>query len=148
MFDLSPFRKRTDELFNHVEKVFDEMFNDCNLPILSEQMKSLRSEFTEGKDAYFVEVGLPGFSKEDIQINLENNKLTILAKRDERNEMRDKDDQIIRYQRQFGQFVRQFYVPNIDRGRVEAKLDKGLLKIKLPKLTLGDSGSPKRIDID
>ncbi|PKC50854.1 hypothetical protein RhiirA1_485174 [Rhizophagus irregularis] len=95
MFDLSPFRKRTDELFNHVEKVFDEMFKDSNFPILSEQMKSLRSEFTEGKDAYFVEVGLPGFSKEDIQINLENNKLTIFAKHDERNEMRDKDDQII-----------------------------------------------------
>ncbi|BDH60752.1 heat-shock protein Hsp20 [Lysinibacillus sp. PLM2] len=148
MFDLSPFRQRTDELFNHVEKVFAEMLNESNFPILSEQMKSLRSEFTEGKDAYFVEVGVPGFAKEDIQINLENNKLTIFAKRDERNEMRDKDDQIIRYQRQFGQFVRQFYVRNIDQDRVKAQLDKGLLKIKLPKLTLGDTGNLKRIEID
>ena len=147
MFDLRPFNRRNEDLFERFRKAFDDVFNQDFLPTLSEDFKSLRTDITESKDAYVVQADLPGFSQDDIQIDIENNQLTIRAKRDDTMEERDEDNRIIRKERHFGEFVRSFYIDNVDQEKIEATLDNGVLKIILPKITPDDNGPSKRIQI-
>lgn len=147
MFDLRPFRRRNDDLFERFKSVFDDMFNQDFLPAFGNDFKSLRTDITETKDAYIVQADLPGFSKDDIQIDIENNYLTIRAKRDDRIEERDEKDRIIRKERHFGEFYRSFYVNDIDQDRIEAELENGVLKITLPKITPDDESPSRRIQI-
>lgn len=147
MFELRPFNRRRDDIMERFTKVFDDVFNQDFFPSVSRDYQSLRTDITESNDAYFVEADLPGFSKDDIRIEIENNQLTIRAKREDEKEERDKDDRIIRKERHFGEFVRSFYVENIDQDRVDATLENGVLKITLPKLKPDKDGPAKWVEI-
>ena len=147
MFELRPFNRRRDDIMERFTKVFDDVFNQDFFPSVSKDYQSLRTDITESNDAYLVEADLPGFSKDDIQIEIENNQLTIRAKREDEKEERDKDDRIIRKERHFGEFVRSFYVENIDQDRVDATLENGVLKITLPKLKPDKDGAARWIEI-
>ncbi|MFC5541620.1 MAG: Hsp20/alpha crystallin family protein [Bacilli bacterium] len=147
MFDLRPFRRKNEDLFERFKKAFEDVFDDDFLPDLGPDFKSLRTDITETKDAYIVQADLPGFNKEDIQIDIDNNYLTIRAKRDDHTEERDENDRVIRKERHFGEFYRSFYINDVDQERIEAELDNGVLKITLPKLHPGDDGNSKRIQI-
>lgn len=147
MFELRPFNRRRDDIMERFTKVFDDVFNQDFFPSVSRDYQSLRTDITESNDAYFVEADLPGFSKDDIRIEIENNQLTIRAKREDEKEERDKDDRIIRKERHFGEFVRSFYVENIDQDRVDATLENGVLKITLPKLKPDKDGAARWIEI-
>ncbi|MFC5559773.1 Hsp20/alpha crystallin family protein [Ureibacillus thermophilus] len=147
MFDLRPFRRRNEDLFERFKKVFDDVFENDFLPDLGQDFKSLRTDITETKDAYIVQADLPGFNKDDVQIDIENNYLTIRAKRDDQTEERDENDRIIRKERHFGEFYRSFYIHDVDQDRIEAELENGVLKITLPKLQPGDDSSSRRIQI-
>jgi HSP20 family protein len=131
MFDLIPFRKRNEDLVSRMFKSFYDVFNQNDL--LDDKLNTFKTDITETKDAYLLEAELPGFDKEDITIDIYNNQLTIRAKKDEIEETRDKDDKVIRKERYYGELVRQFYVDNIIEDEIQAKLDKGVLKIKIPK---------------
>lgn len=147
MFQLRPFNRRNVDAFDKFSQFFDEMFNQDFLPSLNGKLSSLRTDITETKDAYLVEADLPGFTKENIQIEMNNNQLTIRAKRDDQTETKDENDKIIRQERHFGEFVRSFYVDNVDQDRIEAKLENGVLKITLPKQEPDEKEPAKRIDI-
>lgn len=147
MFDLMPFRKRNEDLFERFRKAFEDVFNDDFLPDLGSNFKSFRTDITETKDAYIVQADLPGFNKEDIQIDISNNYLTIRAKRDDRTEERDENDRVIRRERHFGEFYRSFYINDVDQDKIEAELINGVLKITLPKITPNDDSSSRRIQI-
>lgn len=144
MFDLIPFR-RNDDVFERMMKTFNEMF-DANALAPFADANSFRTDITEKEDAYLVEAELPGFSKEDITIDVRNNELTIRAKRDQMEESKDEKNKVIRQERRYGEFVRKFYVDNINEDEISATLDNGVLKIHIPKKTKeGTSG--KRIQI-
>lgn len=147
MFELRPFSRRTEDLMERFTKAFDDVFDHDFLPSLGKDFKALRTDITESNDAYHVQADLPGFSKDNIEIEIENNQLTIRAKREDDMEERDEDDRIIRKERHFGEFVRSFYVENIDQNKVSAKLEDGVLKITLPKLQPDVDGKAKRIKI-
>ncbi|MEJ9281603.1 MULTISPECIES: Hsp20/alpha crystallin family protein [Ureibacillus] len=147
MFDLRPFRRKNEDLFERFKNAFDEVFNDDFLPAFGRDFQSLRTDITETKDAYVVQADLPGFNKEDIQIDINNNYLTIRAKRDDQTEERDEKDRIIRKERHFGEFYRSFYINDVDQDKIEAELNNGVLKITLPKITPDDEGPSKRIQI-
>lgn len=102
--------------------------------MLQKDFKSLRVDIAESNDASYVKVDLPGFVKDNVNIEIEKNQLTIRAKREDDSEKRDEDDRIIRKERPFGEYVRSFYIENIDEKKVDAILEDGVLKITLPKL--------------
>lgn len=147
MFDLRPFGGREDDVFSRFKNAFDDVFNQDFLPALGKESNSLRTDITETNDAYIVKADLPGFSKDNIYIDVERNRLTIRAKREDHTEERDENDRVIRQERHFGEFYRSFYVNDIDQDKVDAALEDGVLKITLPKLNPGDDRQTKRIDI-
>ena len=110
------------------------------------EVKSFRTDITETKNAYLVEAELPGFAKEDITIDVNSNQLTIRAKREQLEETKDKYDKIIRKERHYGEFLRQFYVDNIKEDDIKAKLEDGVLKIEIPK-NISQESKGKQIEI-
>lgn len=145
MFDLTPFRRMSD-LFDEMEKSFNQIFDTRrNFGSLDIGLNSFRTDVLEEEDAYYVVADLPGFTKDDITIEFEDNRLTIRAKRDEQLEQKDETKNYIRKERRYGEFVRSFYVENIKQDEIRAKLENGVLRVKLPKI---EPSKPKRKTID
>ena len=88
----------------------------------------------EDADHLYVEAELPGFRKEDVDITLENQTLTIQAqRREEKKEDGKKGDWLLR-ERRYSQFLRSFTLPpTVSDQKVDAKLHDGVLTITLDK---------------
>ena len=70
-------------------------------------------------------------NKEDINIDYNNNYLTISATRN--NEHEEKKDNYIRRERSYGSVSRGFYINNVNKEAIKAKFDNGVLNVHLPK---------------
>ena len=88
----------------------------------------------EDGDHLYVEAELPGFKKEEIDITLENQTLTISAERREDQKQNGNTGDYLLRERRFTRFARSFTLPpTVDDQSVEAKLVDGILKITLNK---------------
>ena len=135
MFGLVPFKFNNGE--NHKGLTINDMFNDFfNNDMLSEfnSSGSFKTDIKETPEEYVVHAELPGVKKEDINIDYNNNYLTISATRS--NESEEKKDNYIRRERSYGSVSRGFYISNVDKNSIKAKFDNGVLNIELPKKEL------------
>ena len=97
----------------------------------------------ETEDAYVLEAELPGFTTEDLDIELVENRLTLRGERKPPSEV--KEEQYRRHERTYGSFERSFLLPAvIERDKVTAEMHHGVLTLRLPK---SDLAKPKRIPI-
>ena len=97
----------------------------------------------ETTESYVVKAELPGISKEDVQITVENNVLTLKGER--RFEKDETKENYHRIERTYGAFARSFTLPTrVDHEGVQAKFDNGVLTITVPKAA---EAKPKRIEI-
>ena len=69
--------------------------------------------------------------KDNIDINLQNNYLTISAKRED--QVEENKDNYVRRERSYGEFKRSFYFDNIDEDNIKASFNDGVLHLQLPK---------------
>lgn len=105
---------------------------------------TLRSDIQETDNSYIVDIEIPGFNKEDLTIEVEDDVLTISAETKKEKEETEKN--YVRKERYSGKFVRSFKFDNVDTDAVTAKYDKGILTVELPKVQ--KSASKKGIKID
>lgn len=96
----------------------------------------------ETKDEYVFLAELPGWTRDQVSINFENQTLTLAGQR----ELPNGDGrQYHRVEGFYGQFTRSFTVPGIvDFGKVEAEMKNGLLTIHLPKR---EEAKPRQIEV-
>lgn len=145
MFDMIPFRKnnitKKDDFFTQFLKNF---FDDDFVTTMNNMHNNFKVDLKETNENYLIEADLPGIKKESIDIDFDNNHLTISAKRDESTE--DTKENYVKRERHFGEFKRSFYVNNIDESKIEASFNDGVLKITLPKLNKDDD-KKRKIDI-
>ncbi|MCB1057070.1 MAG: Hsp20/alpha crystallin family protein [Acidobacteria bacterium] len=100
-------------------------------------------DIRETEDAYLVNAELPGMKKEDVQITLENNVLTVGGER--RFEGDEKDQGFHRRERAYGKFLRSFALPKrVDSEKIAAKFRDGVLEISVPKMA---EARPRQITI-
>ena len=86
----------------------------------------------ETEAAYEVHVAVPGLSKEDFKIELNDRQLTISGERKFETEKKEKNYRAV--ETQFGSFRRSFALPeNVDAGRINAKYNNGILELTIPK---------------
>lgn len=91
-------------------------------------------EMLEKTDKFVVRADLPGMKKEDVDISVSDNNLTIKGERKTESETKEEDYYCC--ERSYGSFFRSISLPsNIDADKVSASLDEGVLEIKLPKTT-------------
>jgi len=99
----------------------------------------------EGEFAYHVEVDLPGVKKEDIEISVEKNIVTLSGERNTSKEL--KKDDYYKVESQYGKFERSFSLPeNTDVENIRAETTDGVLEVIIPKLEIEDK-KPKKIEI-
>jgi HSP20 family protein len=106
-------------------------FNDDFLTPFGNMGNAFRVDLRETENEYIVEADLPGVKKGDITLQYENQYLTISAKRDETQEV--KDENYVRRERRYGQFQRSIYVDNVMDNKIDAKFNDGVLTVTLPK---------------
>jgi len=86
----------------------------------------------KGSDAFVIEVDLPGVDKNDIELSVEDNILTVKAVRKMKNEVKKEDYYLC--ESNFGLISRSFVLPEgIDRDKIDAKYEDGRLIITLEK---------------
>ncbi len=111
--------------------LFDDFFDDEFFP--RKERNLMKTDIREKKDKYIVDVDLPGFSKENIQLSLENGYLNIHAKMDKNEEKKD-EEKFIRRERFMGECTRSFYLgEEIKEEDINAEFKDGILKITIPK---------------
>ena len=94
----------------------------------------MKTDVRENDDAYEVIVDLPGFKKEDIEVELENGYLTINATKGLDKEENDKKGKLIRQERYSGSMTRSFYVGDrVQKEDVSASYKHGVLTLSVPK---------------
>lgn len=86
----------------------------------------------ETEQAFEIHFAVPGLSKEDFNIELKDNYLTVSGERKFSNEKKDKNYHSI--ETSYGSFNRAFALPeNVDASKINAKYDKGILELTIPK---------------
>jgi len=87
----------------------------------------------EHGNAYTVQAEIPGVRKEDIQVTIEGNMLTVRAEvRQE--DAQSREDKLLRSERYFGSVSRGISLPQeVDQSKSSAKYDNGVLTLTLPK---------------
>lgn len=137
----SPFRN----LFGR--SVFDDMFDqyvtEANGDVA--QMMNVSMDVSETDQAFEVKVDLPGINPDDVDIQIDNNALTIRGSRSDETEEQDEEKQYHRVERYQGSFSRSVVLPNsINEDETAAEFKDGVLKIVIPK---SDEAKPRRISI-
>jgi HSP20 family protein len=89
-------------------------------------------DIIENEKNFEVHVVVPGMKKEEFNIDLAENILTISGERKLKNEK--KEGNFYSFETQFGSFKRSFRIPkNVDQEKVEATYEDGILRLELPK---------------
>jgi len=141
---------RRYEPFNEIRRSFD-LVNQ----IISSMEKSTENEGAlvdfvpkvntrEDENAYYIEVELPGVKKEDVEVKVDGNILTISGERKFKKESKAED--YYKIESSYGTFSRSFTLPErVDVSKIEAEAQDGIIEITIPKLNI-DTGS-KKIEI-
>ena len=96
----------------------------------------------EGEYAYHVEVDIPGVKKEDLNVDLKDDVLTIWGERKTKSEVKEKD--YYKQECSYGKFQRSFTLPdNVDVEHIEANSEDGVLEVVIPKLNKEDKETKK-----
>jgi HSP20 family protein len=91
-----------------------------------------QADFYETDEEFVLEMNLPGFTEEDVEVNLEQDVLSITGEHSEEEE-EEKGTYHLR-ERSWSRFTRSFSIPHtIDVENVDADFAKGVLKVRLPK---------------
>jgi HSP20 family protein len=99
----------------------------------------------ENDKSYVVELDLPGVKKDDIEITVEDNILTISGERKFKNESKDND--YYKTESVYGTFSRSFTLPEkVDSENISAEMTNGVLEVVIPKLP-EEANKPKKIEI-
>ncbi len=89
-------------------------------------------EIKETKDAFEFKADVPGVDAKDLEVHMNDNRLTVSGKREA--EKTDKSDTYYSYERSYGSFTRSFALPEgVDADSVRADLKDGVLKLVLAK---------------
>jgi HSP20 family protein len=101
-------------------------------------------DIIETDAGYGITADLPGLSKEDVKVNIENGVLTISGEKKSEVEKRD-ENKYYHFERSYGKFSRSFSLPDhVDSVNVEAHFNNGVLQVDIKKT---EEAKPKAIEV-
>ena len=113
----------------------DDVFDDFMFPTMKDSnFGKMKCDIYEKNGIYHLEMDIPGFDKKDVNIEIdENDYLTITAEKSQENNEEDDEKNYIRKERSYGKFQRSFYLGDVDKEKINASFNNGILKITMPK---------------
>ena len=136
---LRPVTVGFDNVFDHFERMFDDDFS-FQAPTFP-----FYNIVKQGKNKYDIELALAGYSKDDIEVNLEDGVLSIKSKKEEKTDEKDEDGEIIHKGIAKRYFSKSFTIAD-DVEVKGAELKDGLLKVSLERI-VPEHKKPRTIDI-
>ena len=136
MFELIPFaRKNTEYEFHPFRELenFQRNFFGTSNAFSSNNPLALRTDIEETDEAYVLRADLPGVGKEDIDLQIEDDILTVKAERRAAYQNEDEKKRFVRIERGWGVYTRSFDVSEVDTDAIGAKFENGVLTLTLPK---------------
>ena len=122
------------------ENLFDDFFNSAMFPkaeheLYGKHAKNLmNTDVREVENGYEIDMNLPGFKKDEVEIQLQDGCLTVSAAKGLDKDEEDKKGRYIRQERYAGSLSRSFYVgEDVEPQDVKAKYENGVLKLFVPK---------------
>ena len=126
------------------ENLFDDFFSDPfemmampqgRNPLYGKHAKNMmKTDVRETENGYALDVDLPGFKKDEVNLELKDGYLTISADKSLDKDEKDSEGRYIRQERWSGSCSRSFYVgENVKPEDVKAKFEDGILSLTLPK---------------
>jgi HSP20 family protein len=143
MFEIIPFGRRNS--VSNYDPFHD--FYEMERNFFRGGLGEFRTDVSDDGKAFTVEAELPGFKKEDIHLDLDNECLTISAEHTEDNDDSDDKKNYIRRERYYGSFSRSFDVSGIDTDAIKAEYNDGILKLTLPRKEPA-APAAKRLEIE
>ena len=144
-------RGQTYDPFEGAQREFDTMLNrffggrDVGAGDGGGYLAPYAVDVREDGDHIYVEAELPGFKKDEVDITLENQTLTIAAERREQSKPDAKKGEHLLRERRYTRFLRSFTLPpTVDEQTVDAKLNEGVLTITLNKR---EETKPRKISV-
>jgi HSP20 family protein len=115
-------------------RMFDNFEKDYLGSSTARTTVGFRTDVCEEEKNYLIEAELPGFDKNDINVEIDGGVLTISAEHTEEKEEKDENRKYISRERRFGYFSRSFDVSGIDEDSITGEYKDGVLKLVLPKV--------------
>ena len=129
--------------FKHFDSFLDNFIEDKGSLLKTDFTPSVNTR--EGEHAYHVEVDLPGVKKDDIDVDVKDNIVTISGERKSKKEVKEED--YYKVESSYGKFERSFTLPeNVDVENIHAESQDGVLEVVIPKLAKAENKS-KKIEI-
>lgn len=127
----------------------DDFFGKRN-PLYGKKAKNMmKTDVKEHENGYEVDIDLPGFKKDELNLDLTDGYLTISASKGLDKDEEDKKGKYIRKERYAGSMSRSFYVGDgITEEDIKAKYENGILKLSIPKKEAKAVDQKKHIAID
>ncbi len=137
-----PFHE-VDELLDRYARPFDWPFRGGRTPAVRGADWAPRVDISETDGNFMITAEVPGVSREDVKIGIEDHVLTIHG--ESKREKEESGKQFHRVERYYGSFSRSFTLPdNVDEEKVEAAFNDGLLTLTIPKT---EASRPKSIEV-
>lgn len=131
------------------DSFFDNFFNNNMTDIIGSDERRFTQpsvNIKETEDGFDIEVAAPGLTKEQFNIDVEDNVLTISAEQKSENE--ESTDNYTRREFGYASFKRSFNLPDtIQDDAIAAKYEAGVLSLTLPKREEAKPQPPRRIEI-
>ena len=111
----------------YLDDIFDEINKD------NRAISQMKCDIDEDEKEYHIILDIPGYKKEEIQIESKDGMLTITAEKHSKHNEENKKKKFIRKERFYGKSTRSFSFTDIDEDRIDAKLENGTLLLTIPK---------------
>ena len=135
MTGLVPFNKRNTGLLNtgfeDFHNMLDDFFSDNWSPRRSLERDTFKINVQQKDAEYLIEAELPGVNKEEIDIDLNDGRLNISVKREEK--INEEKKNYIHRESRYCSMSRSVYLADADSKGIKAKLDNGVLNITVPR---------------
>jgi HSP20 family protein len=137
------------------ENLFNDDWMDFGFPEVDKALygkhasHEMKTDVKETDSGYEVDIDLPGFKKDEINVQLDNGYLSISAAKGLDKEEKNKEGKYIRKERYAGAMSRSFYVGDaITQEDIKAKYESGILRLSIPKKEAKQVEATKRIAIE
>ncbi|MCI5773577.1 MAG: Hsp20/alpha crystallin family protein [Erysipelotrichaceae bacterium] len=129
--------------------LFDDFFDDMFERPTYRNLPSMKTDVHEKDGNYILDIELPGYNKEDVNIELKDGYVNISATHETSDEEQDSKGNIIRQERSFGSCSRSFYVGDYIKAEdIKATFNNGILQLIVPNKEVQQIETSNKIMID
>lgn len=124
-YAMLPYRRTNemDRFFNDFDKNFFSPFQSF--------ASGFNTDIVDEGDHYLLEAELPGFNKDDINVDIEGDQMVIRASREEEKEENKRN--FLHRERAYGTYTRRFDIAGVETDKICARYEDGVLRLTLPK---------------